>query len=95
MIVFLPLWIGLVGMLSLFLANLQLQLCIVRSFSLKIGFASLVCHPRSFQIVMLSFRASFGKHFVNTWIVVLHLVQLITHKLMDSQKDTIDHLNKY
>jgi hypothetical protein len=69
-------------MLSLYLVNPVFLRLNVLNYSLKSGFVSLVCLPRSFLIVMLSFKVGFGKISVIIYSVGLHLVQLTIHKLM-------------
>jgi hypothetical protein len=66
----------------LFLVIVPCQLLSVRSYFGNIGFASLVCLQRLLVTGMHDLRVGFGRSYVDCWSVGLHLVQLITLRLM-------------
>ena len=79
----------------LFLAIVPCQLLSVLSYFGNIGFASLVCLQRLLVTGMHDLRVGFGKSYVDCWSVGLHLVQLITLRLMGLQNDFTVVLSKF
>ena len=66
----------------LFLAIVPCQLLSVRSYFGNIGSVSLACLPRLLVIEMHGLQVGFGRSCVDCWSVGLHLVLVITLRLM-------------
>ncbi len=79
---FLPLLIGFLGLLGLYLAIARLLLHSVLNYSLKTVFAYMACQLRSLATVTLSSRVSSGNPFVSCSSVGWLCLQLIILKLM-------------
>ena len=79
----------------LFLAIVPCQLLSVLSYFGNIGFASLVCLQRLLVIKMHGLQVGFGRSCVDCWSVGLHLVQLITLRLMGLQNDFTVVLSRF
>jgi hypothetical protein len=79
----------------LFLVIVPCQLLSVLSYFGNIGFASLVCLQRLLVTGMQDLRVGFGRSCLDCWSVGLHLVQLITLRLMGLQNDFTVVLSRF